>query len=85
MLLRAEGVEAVEQLTGDRAAGRARAGRVPSGFSGWREKNVSPESEPLPLETVWVPPPVWNRTYDPLPSKFWPSPARPTIVYQNSL
>ena len=31
------------------------------------------------------PPPVWKRTYMPLPSKFWPSPARPTIAYQNSL
>ena len=31
-----------------------------------------------PSDTVCEPPPVWKRTYMPLPSKFWPSPAIPT-------
>ena len=39
----------------------------------------------LPVETVFEPPPGWNRTYIPLPSKFWPSPASATITFQNSL
>ena len=30
-----------------------------------------------PSETVCEPPPVWKRTYMPLPSVFWPSPAMP--------
>ena len=31
-----------------------------------------------PSDTGCEPPPVWKRTYMPLPSMFWPSPAMPT-------
>ena len=34
---------------------------------------------------VVAPPPGWNRTYWPLPSKFWPSPESPTSVCQKPL
>jgi hypothetical protein len=48
--------------------------------------NTWPEfPEAWPTEICCEPPPVWKRTYGPLPSKFCPSPESPTSAYMNSL
>ena len=70
-------------LYGGRCPGKC--GRVPSGLAIALPNSWSPPNVVLPVETVSLPPPGWNRTYIPFPSKFWPSPASETIVYQNSL
>jgi hypothetical protein len=58
---------------------------VPIGGVETLANSGSVSEPPVPVEIDWSPPPVWKRTYGPLPSKFCDSPARPTIAYQNSL
>ena len=70
----------VWQGTSSRYTGLRRgiAGRLPSGAS-MKLPNSSPRFVEFgPSDSVCEPPPVWKRTYVPLASKFWPSPASPT-------